>query len=118
MNGNPKFNNITAISTVGGTALQFKKESGATITGLSLTGYYTSIDMKDGGSLANVIIEGVPADPSLSYTSTAVVTAADFPWVTSNVSITTLPLQGTIASKVTLDPSILYILSSSYIVQS
>jgi hypothetical protein len=118
VNGNPKFNNITAISTVGGTALQFKKESGATITGLSLTGYDTSIDMKDGGSLANVIIEGVPADPSLSYTSTAVVTAADFPWVTSNVSITTLPLQGTIASKVTLDPSILYILSSSYIVQS
>ena len=118
VNGNPKFNNITAISTVGGTALQFKKESGATITGLSLTGYDTSIDMKDGGSLANVIIEGVPADPSLSYTSTAVVTAADFPWVTSNISITTLPLQGTIASKVTLDPSILYILSSSYIVQS
>ena len=80
-NGNPKFNNITAISTVGGTALQFKKQSGATITGLSLTGYDTSIDMKDGGPLANVIIEGVPADPSLSYTSTAIVTAADFPWV-------------------------------------
>ena len=118
VNGNPKFNNITAISTVGGTALQFKKQSGATITGLSLTGYDTSIDMKDGGPLANVIIEGVPADPSLSYTSTAVVTAADFGWVTSDVSITTLPLQGTIASKVTLDPSILYILSSSYIVQA
>ena len=117
-NGNPKFNNITAISTVGGTALQFKKQSGATITGLSLTGYDTSIDMKDGGPLANVIIEGVAADPSLSYTSTAIVTAADFPWVDSDVSITTLPLQGTIASKVTLDPSILYILSSSYIVQA
>ena len=81
VNGNPKFNNITAISTVGGTALQFKKQSGATITGLSLTGYDTSIDMKDGGPLANVIIEGVAADPSLSYTSTAVVTAADFAWV-------------------------------------
>ena len=36
VNNNPKFNNITAISTVGGKALQFKKESGATITGLSL----------------------------------------------------------------------------------
>ena len=118
VNGNPKFNNITAISTVGGTALQFKKQSGATITGLSLTGYDTSIDMKDGGPLANVIIEGIPADPSLSYTSTAVITAADFPWVDSDVSITTLPLQGTIASKVTLDPSILYKLSSSYIVQA
>ena len=37
-NGNPKFNNITAVSTVGGTALQFKKESGATITGLIFNG--------------------------------------------------------------------------------
>tara|TARA_B110001450_G_scaffold54492_1_gene50962 strand:+ start:4820 stop:6784 length:1965 start_codon:yes stop_codon:yes gene_type:complete len=117
VNGNPKFNNITAISTVGGTALQFKKQSGANITGLSLTGYDTSIDMKDGGSLANVLIDGVVADPSLSYTSTAIVTAVDFPWVNSSISITTLPLQGTIASKVTLDASIKYILNSSYIVK-
>ena len=50
-NRNPKFNNITAVSTVGGTALQFKKESGGTITGLSLTGYDVSIDMKDGWSI-------------------------------------------------------------------
>ena len=118
VNGNPKFNNITAISTVGGTALQFKLESGATITGLSLTGYDTSIDMKNDGPLANVIIDGAAADPSLSYTSTATVTAADFSWVNSSVSITTLPLQGTIASKVTLDASIKYVLKSSYIVKS
>ena len=117
-NGNPNFNNITAVSTVGGTALQFKKESGATITGLSLTGYDVSIDMKDGGPLANVIIDGATADPSLSYTGTALITAADFNWVNSSVSITTLPLQGTIASKVTLDASIKYILNSSYIVNA
>ena len=116
-NGNPKFKNITAISTVGGTALQFKKQSGATITGLSLTGYDTSIDMKDGGSLANVLIDGSIADPSLSYTSTATITAADFSWVNSSISITTLTLQGTIASKVILDASIKYILNSSYIVK-
>jgi len=118
VNGNPKFNNITAISTVGGTALQFKLESGATITGLSLTGYDTSIDMKNDGPLANVIIDGASADPSLSYTSTATVTAGDFSWVNSTVSITTLPLQGTIASKVTLDASIKYVLKSSFIVKS
>ena len=117
-NGNPNFNNITAVSNVGGTALQFKKESGATITGLSLTGYDVSIDMKDGGPLANVIIDGSTADPSLSYTGTALITAADFNWVNSSVSITTLPLQGTIASKVTLDASIKYILNSSYIVNA
>jgi hypothetical protein len=117
-NGNPNFNNITAVSTVGGTALQFKKESGATITGLSLTGYDVSIDMKDGGPLANVIIEGSIADPSLSYTGTALITASDFNWVNSSVSITTLPLQGNIASKVTLDPAIKYLLKSSYIVKA
>jgi hypothetical protein len=116
-NGNPKFNNITAVSSTGGTALQFKKQSGATITGLSLTGYDVSIDMKDGGDLANVLIDGIVADPSLSYTSTASITAADFSWVNSSISITTLPLQGTIASKVTLDASIKYILNSSYIVK-
>ena len=117
-NRNPNFNNITAVSTVGGTALQFKKESGATITGLSLTGYDVSIDMKDGGPLANVIIEGSIADPSVSYTNTALITASDFNWVNSSVSITTLPLQGTIASKVTLDASIKYVLNSSYIVKA
>ena len=117
-NGKPKFNNITAVSTVGGTALQFKKESGATITGLSLTGYDVSIDMKDDGALANVLIDGAVADPSLSYTNTAKVTASDFAWVNSSVSITTLPLQGTVAGKVTLDASILYVLSSSYIVNA
>ena len=116
-NKNPKFNNITAVSTVGGTALQFKKESGATITGLSLTGYDVSIDMKDGGALTNVLIDGVAADPSLFYGNTGIVTAADFNWVNSNVSIPTLPLQGTISNKLTLDASVKYLLSSSFIVE-
>ncbi len=117
VNGNPKFNNITAISTVGGTALQFKKESGGTITGLSLSGYDVSIDMKDDGPLANVLIDGVAANPLLSYTNTPAVTAADFTWVNSSVSIPTSVLQGTVTSKVTLDASIVYSLNSSYIVQ-
>ncbi|MDG2437402.1 MAG: hypothetical protein P8L89_09945, partial [Polaribacter sp.] len=117
-NGNPKFNNITAISTVGGTALQFKKESGGTITGLSLTGYDVSIDMKDGGSLTNVIIDGEVANPLLSYTNTPNVTASDFTWVNSNVSIPTSVLQGAVNDTVTLDASVSYQLNSSYIVQS
>ncbi len=54
-NGNPTFTNITAISTVGGTALQFKKESGGNISGLSLSGYDVDLDMKDGGAVSNVI---------------------------------------------------------------
>ena len=117
VNGNPKFNNITAVSTVGGTALQFKKESGGTITGLSLSGYDVSIDMKDDGALTNVLIDGVAANPLLSYTNTPVATASDFTWVNSSVSIPTSVLQGTVTSKVTLDASIVYSLNSSYIVQ-
>ncbi|MBK5193678.1 MAG: hypothetical protein JJE07_10790, partial [Flavobacteriaceae bacterium] len=68
VNNNPKLVNFTSVSTTGGTALQFKIESGATITGLSLTGYDTSVDMKDSGSLANVILDGAAANPELSYT--------------------------------------------------
>ena len=117
-NGNPTFINITAVSTVGGTALQFKKQTGATITGLSLTGYDVTIDMKDGGSLEHVIIDGVAADPALSYTNTQTVSASDFTWVSSNVSIPTSFLQGTVTSKITLDATVKYSLNSSYIVQS
>jgi hypothetical protein len=116
-NGNPKFNNITAVSTVGGTALQFKKESGGTITGLSLSGYDVSIDMKDDGPLANVIIEGVAADPALSYTNTPVTTKDDFDWVNSSVSVSSSILQGTVSGTVTLDAAVSYTLNSSYIVQ-
>jgi len=116
-NGNPKFNNITAISTVGGTALQFKKQSGATITGLSLTGYDVSIDMKDDGPLANVIIDGEEADPNLNYTTTPTTTAEDFPWVDTNLTFGDNILQGTLTGDITLDAGINYMLNSSYIVQ-
>lgn len=54
----PAFENITAISNFGGTALQFKKESGATIDNLYLEGYTLEIDFKDEGAAANVQIDG------------------------------------------------------------
>lgn len=60
-NGNPKFVNVTATSTVDGTALQFKKTSGATITNLMLDGYAIDIDLREQGSLADVKIDGVDA---------------------------------------------------------
>jgi len=65
VNNNPTFNNITAVSTVGGTALQFKKESGGTITNLHLKGYNVDLDMKDNGALSNVKINGTNADATL-----------------------------------------------------
>lgn len=116
-NGNPKFNNITAISTVGGKALQFKKTSGGTITGLSLTGYDVSIDMADDGPLSNVIINGVAANPLLSYTVPVTVDVNNYSWVDSKISASSSILQGTVTGKVTLDASVNYTLNSSYIVQ-
>ncbi|HET8837715.1 MAG TPA: hypothetical protein VFM82_01825 [Flavobacteriaceae bacterium] len=80
VNQNPNIINFTAVSTTGGTALQFKIESGATIAGLSLNGYETSIDFKDGGAVSNVQIEGQDSDPSQSYSNPATVNLADFGW--------------------------------------
>jgi len=62
VNENPMFTNVTCISSTGGIALQFKKESGATITGLYIKGYDIELDMKDLGPTENVIVEGKPAD--------------------------------------------------------
>ena len=133
-NANPTFTNITAVSTVGGTALQFKKQSGATIKGLSLSGYDVDLDMKDGGDIANVVFEsGISAaaltDPNEPATSgkyfyalngaqtVATVAKTDFPWVESNLSFESSMLQGTVSGTVTLDASVSYTLNSSYIVQ-
>lgn len=118
LNGNPTITNLTAVSTEGGTALQFKKESGATITGLSLTGYVTSIDMVDGGSLANVQIEGADADPGLTYLADASVDIADFSWVQSETGIETMALVGSTTEDLTLDSNIIYLLEGSFSVEA
>ncbi|APZ45997.1 hypothetical protein BW723_06675 [Polaribacter reichenbachii] len=135
VNGNPKFNNITAVSTVGGTALQFKLQSGGTITGLSLSGYDIDLDMKDGGATSNVVLEAGleavaltdPTEPDTIdeyfYTINGAnvaptVTKSDFPWVDSDLSFESSVLQGTISGTVTLDASISYMLNSAYIVPS
>lgn len=135
-NGNPEFNNITAVSTVGGTALQFKKTSGGTIDGLSLVGYDTDLDMADAAPVTNITFvdgytpvamkeddESTPdVDESaylFSLNTTAVpnTTAEDFPWVDSDVSFESSLLQGAVTGNVTLDASVSYTLNSSYIVQ-
>lgn len=117
VNNNPKIKNLTAVSTVGGTALQFKKESGATITGLSLAGYAKNIDMKDSGALSNVQIEGVDADPSKSYAAAPTVDPNSWTWVSTELT-NEVVLAGSINSDVTLDPTVSYLLTSSYIVNS
>lgn len=81
INKNPEINNFTAVSTTGGTALQFKKNSGAVITGLSLSGYDTSIDMVDQGAFSNVLIDESPANPEEDYNAEPSVAVSTFTWV-------------------------------------
>lgn len=116
-NGNPKLVNFTAVSTVGGTALQFKKQSGSTITGLSLLGYTTRIDMKDDGPLSNVIIDGEIADPSNGYGNPPTVDLSLFAWATENNSDTSV-LPNAITNTMELDPSVLYLLQGTTLVKS
>ena len=80
VNGNPQFINVTAISTVGGTALQFKKQSGGTITNIWLEGYDTNIDMKDGGAVSNVQIDGADASITKAYKTGTKVDVSSWTW--------------------------------------
>ncbi len=118
VNNNPRIINLTAVSTEGGTALQFKKESGATITGLSLTGYVRSVDMRDNGPLANIQIEGQDADPSDTYTADATVNISSFAWVGSDIEAQTEALPSTVNSDLTLDASKIYRLTGSMSVEA
>ncbi len=112
VNNNPVLENFTALSTEGGLALQFKKESGATITGLSLTGYDASIDMKDFGPLANIQIDGEDADANNTYLAEPTVFASRFSWA-STTSVETVNLQASISSDLTLDAGNIYRLRGS-----
>lgn len=86
-NGNPTVKNFTAVSTTGGTALQFKKQSGATITGLSLSGYDTNIDITEAGriDLSGIKIGGEAAKLDAAYDAAATVDVATFSWVEENL---------------------------------
>lgn len=87
VNGNPTITNFTAVSTTGGTALQFKKQSGATITGLSLSGYDTNVDITEAGrtDLSGIQIEGEDADVDAAYNADATVDQGMFSWVPANL---------------------------------
>lgn len=116
-NNNPKVKNFTAVSTVSGIALQFKKQSGATITGLSLLGYTTRIDMKDNGPLTNVIIDGEAADPSNGYDNPPTVDLSMFSWATDNTTDTSV-LPNSITGTTELNASLVYLLQGTTLVKS
>ncbi len=117
VNNNPRIVNLTAVSTTGGIALQFKKESGATITGLSLLGYDTILDMANDGPLANVIIEGESASMDNAYDAAPTVDPSSWTWAEASV-VEVVELNGTQNGNVTLNPAKAYRLTGSYIVET
>ncbi|WP_111707168.1 autotransporter outer membrane beta-barrel domain-containing protein [Lutibacter citreus] len=116
-NKNPKINNLTAISTVGGTALQFKKESGASITNLFLSGYDTNIDMKDDGALSNVMIDGVAATTTDAYDAGTKVAISSWDFINGQF-VALEVLNGNLTANKTLKANTKYSLTGSYIVQN
>ena len=116
-NNNPKINNLTAISTVGGKALQFKKESGATITNLFLSGYDTNIDMKDGGALSNVQIDGEDASTEALYNEGTKVDISTWDFINGQF-VPVEVLSGNLSANKTLTANTKYSLTGSYIVQN
>ncbi len=85
-NGNPTISNFAAVSVSGGTALQFKANSGATMTNVSLVGYNTIVDRPDNAPLSGIQINGANANPNGSYFESTV-DQSDFDWVPGRQSI-------------------------------
>ncbi|OCK43785.1 hypothetical protein BA195_03545 [Tenacibaculum soleae] len=115
-NGNPKLVNLTAKSIVGGTALQFKKNSGATITNLHIDGYDKNIDMKDDGALSNVIIDGSAAQTDKDYMDGTKVDISSWSFINGEI-VEITPLVGEVTGNITLTADKTYNLTGSYIVK-
>ena len=110
-NKEPRINNFTAVSTKGGTALQFKKDSGAIITGLSLNGYDTSVDIADDTrtDLSGINLNGAVAELDNSYSLTPTVMESTFDWISNRGQVSVLP--SNIDSDLTLDGDSEYVIS-------
>lgn len=117
-NGKPVINNFTAVSTTGGTALQFKSISGATINGLSLSGYDTAVEVTDANrsDLSGIILNGAVADLNKEYSGDSTVDVAMFDWISNRGKVAVLPSM--IEENLTLDPNKEYVLNNIVSVQN
>ncbi len=109
-NENPTLNNITAISEKGGTAIEFKSESGATITGLSLLGYETSFDFSDDGPTSNVVVNQNEINTNLPYIASPTVSSQLFDWVPNKAKVNSMVLTGEVVNDLELNPEVTYYL--------
>ncbi len=117
-NGKPVINNFTAVSTTGGTALQFKSMSGATINGLSLSGYDTAVEVTDANrsDLSGIILNGAVADLNKEYSGNSTVDVSMFDWISNRGKVAVLPAM--IEENLTLDPNKEYVLNNIVSVQN
>lgn len=114
-NNNPTLVNLTGFSTVGGTAIQIKNASGATIDGLSLAGFDQKFDFPGDSDEEDLQIDDEDADENDTFDSSST-TAGMFTWATDFVSTSTLP--ATISSNTTLNPEVQYTINGSVVVQN
>jgi hypothetical protein len=77
---NPTINDFTAISTVGGLAVQMKAASTATINGFTLTGFDLKFEFAGTSTADELVIDGAAANEGATYDSSAT-EEADFPWI-------------------------------------
>lgn len=119
VNGNPTLNNFTAISSTGGTGIQIKNDSGATINGLTLTGFEVTFDFRDDAPASNLLIDGAPADlaEDAVYASSST-NASLFAWVTDATDGLASVLPANITANLQLDPTVTYQINGPVLVNS
>lgn len=119
VNNNPTLVNFTAISSNGGNAIQIKNDSGATIIGLTLTGFETSLDFRDAAPISNLQIDGADADvASDAVFSSSSTNASLFAWATNTSIGVGNALPANISSDLTLEASTIYTVSGPVLVNS
>ena len=111
VDGNPTIENFTAVSSTGGVALQFKAQSGATINGLSLSGYDTALDIAEESrtDLSGIQLNGATAQLDMDYSEAQTVDPSMFDWVDNRGNVSVLP--GTIDTDLALDANSEYIIN-------
>lgn len=119
VNNNPTLVNFTGISSTGGLAIQIKNDSGATINGLTLTGFDTSFDFRDDAPVANLQINGEDADTADDAVfANSPINASDFAWATDALNTIVGDLPANITSDLVLDANIEYLLDGPVLVSN
>ncbi|WP_299524566.1 hypothetical protein [Winogradskyella sp.] len=114
---NPTLNNLTAISSTGGLAIQMKAASTATINGFSATGFDLLFEFAGTSTPAELVIDGAAADTADDAVyDTSPTNSSNFAWATEGLTSEALPAN--ITTDTTLDPSVEYTISGPVLVNS